>query len=171
MSVFLRGTCKRAHRHSGECMHYHYTFRARGKRYRGAIPEARTKWQAEQAELRIRQEVFEARFGKTNVGTQMICNFIDQVYLPWAKANKRSWKDDEYKLPVLKNYFRGKSFRDISPFAVERFKQARLATPTKHDTRRSDATVNLELALLSRVFSLAINFNEAESNPCLKVAK
>src|SRR5260370_220827 len=44
-------------------------------------------------------------------------------------------------------------------------------TATKHERRRSDATVNLELALLSRVFSLAINFNEAESNPCLKVAK
>jgi len=25
MSVYLRGTCKRAHRHSGECKHYHFS--------------------------------------------------------------------------------------------------------------------------------------------------
>ena len=62
MSVSLRGTCKRSHRHSGDCKRFYYSFRNRGKRYRGAIPEARTKWQAEQAELRIRNEVFEGRF-------------------------------------------------------------------------------------------------------------
>jgi integrase len=162
MSVYKRGK---------KGAHWHYYFRVRGVRYRGAIPEARTKWEAEQADLKIKQDVFEGRFGKTNVGSRQICEFIDQVYLPWAKANKRSWRDDKYKLPMLKSYFRSKSFRDVSPFAIERFKQVRLATPTKHDKKRSDATVNLELALLSRVFSLAIDFKDADSNPCQKVAK
>jgi integrase len=171
MSVFLRGSCKRAHRHSGECKHYHFTFRIRGRRYRGALPEARTKWNAEQAELRIRQEVFEGRFGKTEVGVRKICDFIDRSYLPWAKANKRSWKDDEYKLPVLKAFFQNTLLRDVTPFLVERFKQVRLETPTKHDTPRSLATVSLEMALLSRIFSLAMDFKEVEANPCLKVSK
>ena len=171
MSVFLRGTCKRAHRHSGECKHYHFTFRVRGQRYRGAIPEARTKWQAEQAEQLIRQDVFEGRFGKSDRGTGKINDFVDRVYLPWAKANKRSWKDDKYKLPAVKSFFKGLCFRDITPFTVERFKQVRLATPTKHDTQRSLATVSLEMALLSRIFSLAMDFKEVDSNPCRKVAK
>jgi integrase len=162
MSVYKRGK---------KSTHWHYYFRVRGVRYRGAIPEARTKREAEQAELKIKQDIFEGRFGRKNIGARQIGEFIDQVYLPWAKANKRSWRDDEYKLPVLKSYFRGKCFRDISPFAVERFKQMRLATPTKQDLRRADATVNLELALLSRVFSLAMDFKEADSNPCRKVAK
>lgn len=171
MSVFLRGTCKRAHRHSGECKHYNFTFRVRGRRYRGSIPEARTKWQAEQAELRIRQEVFEGRFGKAEIGTRMISDFIDRAYLPWAKANKRSWKDDEYKLPAVKAFFQGKTFRDVSPFLIERFKQVRLETPTKHDTPRSYATVSLEMALVSRIFSLALDFKEVEANPCRRVTK
>ena len=34
--------------------HWNYYFRVRGVRYRGAIPEARTKWEAEQAELKIK---------------------------------------------------------------------------------------------------------------------
>jgi integrase len=171
MSVYLRGTCKRAHRHSGECKHYHFSFRLNGKRYRGSIPEARTKWQAEQAELRIRQEVFEGRFGKAEIGTMKFGDFVDRAYLPWAKTNKRSWKDDEYKLPVLKTFFHNTSLRDITPFSIERFKQTRLNTPTKHKKPRSLATVSLEMALLSRIFSLAMDFKVVETNPCLKVAK
>jgi hypothetical protein len=54
--------------HSGECKHFHFTFNIRGRRYRGAIPEAQTKWQAEQAELRIRQEIFEGQLGETEDG-------------------------------------------------------------------------------------------------------
>ena len=84
-----------------------------------------TKWQAEQAELRIRQEVFEGRFGKAEIGTVKFVDFVDQVYLPWAKSNKRSWKDDEYKLPVLKMFVHNTSLRDITPFSIERFKQTR----------------------------------------------
>jgi hypothetical protein len=34
---------------------WHYAFAIRGVRYRGAIPEARTKFQAEKAETKIRQ--------------------------------------------------------------------------------------------------------------------
>jgi hypothetical protein len=115
--------------------------------------------------------VFEGRFGKTEVGASKVCDFLDRVYLPWAKANKRSWKDDEYKLPVLKGFFQRTLLRDVTPFLVERFKQVRLATPTKHNTPRSLAAVSLEMALLSRIFSLAMDFKEVEANPCLKVAK
>src|SRR5438128_3797579 len=73
MSVYKRGK---------KATHWHYYFRVRGVRYRGAIPEARTKWEAEQAELKIKQDIFEGRFGKTNIGSRQICDFFDQVYLP-----------------------------------------------------------------------------------------
>jgi hypothetical protein len=109
--------------------------------------------------------------GKAEIGAGKICDFIDRIYLPWAKANKRSWKDDHYKLPVLKAFFQGKTFLEVSPFLVETFKQVRLATLTKHDRPRSVATVSLEMALLSRIFSLAMDFKEIEVNPCLKVTK
>ena len=51
MSVYKRGK---------KGTHWHYYFRVRGVRYRGAIPEARTKWEAERAESKIKQDVFEA---------------------------------------------------------------------------------------------------------------
>jgi integrase len=171
MSVYLRGTCKRKHRHSGECKRFYYSFRIRGKRYRGAIPEARTKWQADQAELRIKQEIFEGRFGTQETGKRFVTDFIDSDYLPWAKANKRSWRDDEYKLPVIRSFLSGKSFQDVSPLLIEKFKSERLATPTKHGTTRSRTTVSLELALVSRIFSLAVELGELDVNPCGRVRK
>jgi hypothetical protein len=42
---------------------WHYAFCIRGVRYRGALPEARTKVQAQKAETKIRQEVYEGRYG------------------------------------------------------------------------------------------------------------
>ena len=66
----------------------------RGVRYRGVIPEARTKWEATQAESKIKQEIFEGRFGLVQSGTMKLVDFIDEIYLPWARANKRSWKGD-----------------------------------------------------------------------------
>ena len=52
--------------------HWHYYFRVRGVRYRGVISETRTKKQAEQAESKIKQEIFEGRFGLVNSGTMKL---------------------------------------------------------------------------------------------------
>src|SRR2546430_2110276 len=41
----------------------------------------------------------------------------------------------------------------------------------EHHVSLQKGEESLELALLSRVFSLAIDFKEADSNPCRKVAK
>src|SRR5215210_5290214 len=73
---------------------WHYRFRVRRVRYRGALPEARTKWEAEQAESKIKQEIFEGRFGLVDVGSEKLADFISKTFLPWSKANKRSWRHD-----------------------------------------------------------------------------
>ena len=46
-----------------------YYFRVRGRPLHRALPEARTKQQAEQAESKIKQEIFEGRFGLVHSGT------------------------------------------------------------------------------------------------------
>ena len=43
---------------------YHYDFMIRNQRYRGAIPEARTKAEAEQAEIKTKNKVYERKYGK-----------------------------------------------------------------------------------------------------------
>src|SRR5678809_827114 len=78
MSVYKRG----------KGTHWHYYFRVRGVRYRGSIPEARTKQKAEQAKSKIKQEIFEKRFELEQKGTDLLSDFLDDVYLPWSKVNK-----------------------------------------------------------------------------------
>ena len=62
----------------------------RRQRYRGALPEARTKAQAERAETKIKTMVYERKYGKVSASIPF-AEFVHSVYLPWAKANKRSW--------------------------------------------------------------------------------
>jgi integrase len=162
MSVYKRGK---------KGTHWHYYFRVRGVRYRGVISEARTKWEAEQAEITIKREIFEGRFGQGDLGSGKLADFIEKVFLPWSKANKRSWKHDEFRVRPICEYFGSKVFREISPLLVEKFKRDRRESMTKRETVRSPASVNHELTLLSKIFNLAIDYRVTDSNPCTKVRK
>ena len=75
--------------------HWYFDFQIRGARYREAIPEARTKFQAEQAETKARDQVFQGTYGAVQLGNQDFSQFVSETYLPWAKANKRTWRNDE----------------------------------------------------------------------------
>jgi integrase len=138
---------------------------------RGVIPEARTKWEAEQAEIKLKREVFENRYGLRRMGKDKLSEFIDETFLPWSRLNKRSWRDDEYIGATLKKYFGGKTFEEISPVLIEKFKGDRLKGTTKKGTQRSPATVNREFDVLKKIFSLAIDHNKITMNPCAKVRK
>ena len=70
---------------------YYFRDRVSNTRYRKIVPLARTKWDAEQAEIKAKQEIFEKRFGVAEKGTVVLSDFLDEVYLPWSKANKKSW--------------------------------------------------------------------------------
>lgn len=150
---------------------YGYDFRDRvtNSRHRKIVPLARTKWDAEQAEIKAKQEFFDKRHGVEEKGMELLSEFLDQVYLPWSKTNKKSWRDDAYMIPMLKQYFEGKALREISAQLVEKFKSDRLNTPTKKETPRRPATVNRELTLLSSAYSLAVKYDKAETNPCSKI--
>jgi hypothetical protein len=157
-----------------------YDFRVRGTRYRGAIPEARNKEQAVKAETRIRNDVFEGRFGVTHSSSRLR-EFVEGVFLPWAKSNRKSWHKSAPSLAAVVKFFGDKRLQEISPFLIEKFKMVRRSTPVvfsnksttgKPVTRqRSVASVNRELAMLSRMFSLAIMNGEAAINPCSKIKK
>ncbi|HWN11634.1 MAG TPA: site-specific integrase [Pyrinomonadaceae bacterium] len=164
MSVFTRPKKVR----KGQRKRWHYEFCVRGERYRGALPEARTKWHAEQAETLIRQQVYEGKFGGL-VNAPRLKNFIDETNLPWAKGNKRSCRDDVWRSGVLIEYFGTQRMDEISPFQIERFKQERRAGLTWRGTLRTPASVNRELEVLSRIFSIAIDNGMNIQNPCRKV--
>src|SRR6267143_7220499 len=104
-------------------------------KYRGPIPEARTKHEAQQAEIKLKRDVFEGKFGR-QFGTMLFADFVgnpdaennefgDGSYLEWAKNNKRSWRHDRFRVRVLLQAFRGRSLGEVSPLAIERLKSSR----------------------------------------------
>jgi integrase len=148
---------------------WHYDFMIKHKRYRGVIPEARTKAQAERAETQIRQDVYDGKYGDSI--SPIFESFVEEVYLPWAKVNKRSWRSDIEHLQVFFNVFCGKRLDEITPAFVEKFKRDRLESVTRRGRKRAPASVNRELEVLSRIFSLAMEQDIVIANPCRKVKK
>ena len=149
---------------------YYFDLMIRRVRYRGTLPEARTKKQAERAEAKIRLEIYEGKFGVESGNTRMV-DFINETYLPWARSNKLSCRDDELNCKVLCEHFGTKSFNQISPLLIEKFKRERRESITRYGNRRKPASVNRELATLSKVFSLAMDNGVVSNNPCRRVHK
>lgn len=145
-------------------------FRLRGHYIKQSIPEARTKQEAEQAETKIKRDIFDEKYNRA-AGHKDFAEFVDDVFVPWTKASKRSWQDDEERAKPLKEFFAGKRLRDVTPMLIEQFKQQRLKTKTLHKRDRSPATVNRELQVLSKVFSMAYDNGLVETNPMRRVHK
>jgi len=74
-------------------------------------------------------------------------------YMEHAKANKRSWLRDEQMLNHLCEFFgKDRSLTEITPLQIESYK-------IKRQGNVADSTVNRELALLKRMFNLAITWD------------
>jgi len=146
-------------------------FSLRGNYVHESIPGARTQAQAERAESKRREEIYE---GKYDPGKKLFSEFVDEIFLPWSTANKRSYREDDQRSATLKDFFGEKQLRDIKPMMIERFKRERLATPTMHDKPerpkpRSPASVNRDLACLSKILSMAFDNELIDSNPMRRV--
>jgi integrase len=148
---------------------WHYDFMIKTKRFRGVIPEARTKAQAERAETQIRQDVYEGKYVKATAPS--LDSFVKEVYLPWLKLNKRSWRSDLEHTEVLIREFGELNLDEITPILIEKFKRERRASITRRGKERAPASVNRELEVLSRIFTLAMDQDAVAANPCRKVKK
>jgi integrase len=153
---------------------WHFRKRINGVRYRGALKTARNKVQAEQAESKLIFEIHQGVYGHARNKARTLNDYIDQVYMLWAKSNKRSFRADSYRVKPIKGFFGKKLMSDISPFLVEKFKRERLSTPIVYRQKtktRSVASVNRELCLLSKILSLAVTDGEIAENPCRRVSR
>ena len=83
-------------------------------------------------------------------------------YLEFAKGSKKSWDRDIYSLKSLEPFFGAYKLKDISPILIERYKLERKQAV-------SHRTINIELALLRRMFNLAVSWDKCKSNPMHKV--
>jgi integrase len=150
--------------------HWLVKFQIKNVKVWKTIPEARTKAQAQRAEARIREEVYAGKYGQGLA--PLFSDFVEEVYRPWARLNKRSYGTAEaVHLTPLLQFFGGYRLNEISPFLIERYKQQRRETVTKRKKTRSPSSVNRELEVLSHALSMAVDNDKIPQNPCRKVRK
>ena len=91
--------------------------------------------------------------------------FTEKEYIPFAKENKKSWKDDIGKIEKdMIPAFGNLPLSSITTRDVQRYQ-------TKIKTRTSGSTSNRHYSLLNRMFNLAIQWQFLEKNPCKGVKK
>jgi integrase len=142
-----------------------------GQRIVRTLKSAKTKREAEAAEAVIMNKVFQQAYGFEAKPDKLFENFIVETFLPYSEANKRSFRGDVSVCRVMVKSFKNKTLRQLTPPVIESFKQELLSTPTWHGKQRSFATVNYYLRILSKIFSMALDAEIVESNPCRRVKK
>lgn len=142
-----------------------------GERIVKTLKFARTKKEAEQAEAVIMNQVFQQAYGFEAKPDKLFENFVVETFLPYSETNKKSFYYDVLICRVLVPAFQNKTLRQITSPMIEVLKQELFNTPTKHGQKRSPATVNRHLSVLSKIFSLAEDAELVESNPCKRVRK
>jgi hypothetical protein len=65
---------------------------------------------------------------------------------------------------------KGKTFAQISPLLIEKYKKERRESELENGRTRKPSTINRELQILSRIFSLAIRYRVTDKNPCSEVS-
>ena len=95
-------------------------YRLNGRRIHKAISEARTKAQAERAEVSEREAIYNRRYNQsTDIAFRV---YYDEHYLPWLKEKKPSQVvDAESRVKKLKECFGNRMLSDITRRDVDRF--------------------------------------------------
>jgi hypothetical protein len=98
-------------------------------RYTQAVPEAATKWQAEQAEAKAKNEVYEGKYGR-EPSSISLKEFVEKVFLPWSKTEKRSWRNDISRSKPIVAFFKNKKMRDITNLNMRPIAKTAAPVPT-----------------------------------------
>ncbi|MCB0263814.1 MAG: site-specific integrase [Calditrichia bacterium] len=133
-----------------------YNFMYNGKRY--CKVAGATKEQAYRAELKKREELFEAEIGLVPMINDLTIDEFSMKYLKRC-SHKKSIKRDELSVRTLLRYFQGMKLSEIKPNQIQDYILARLAKGKR------GSTVNRELACLKTMFNLAIKWENARKNP------
>jgi integrase len=97
--------------------------------------------------------------------SQLVQWFLE---LPVVQKNK-TIRDIERACRDLEKVFGPMLVKDIKPAMVEKYQDQRLKEPTQYRKSRSTANVNRTIAVLKRMFNLAVREELADKNPCWKI--
>lgn len=147
---------------------FYFNFSVKGRRVRDVIERATNDQEAAIEVARRKLAIIEGRAGEPDKSLPFQ-EFVETIYLKWSKHNKRSHYLDEKYAKIFCQYFKGQTLRQITPLAIEEFKQERREQTTIRRAQRSAGSVNRELGVLSSIFSRAVKYGFLDTNPCQAV--
>ncbi len=130
-------------------------YRYQGRRIRECVGPS--KRMAEQALAARKGEIVQERYQMGKRGEVRFKAFAN-IYLDYAKTDKRSWARDETSLKKLLPFFGSRLLCDIHPLLIQSYKEKRLREV-------KPATVNRELGLLKHMYNLGIKWGRVSTNP------
>jgi integrase len=134
-----------------------------GRRIQRAVKDALSY---EDAVFALQQEVsktFQVRHGQRPKREAGFREFASIFLNDYMMISRRNFKSDRFRLEALKEFFKDVDLRQITPLQCERFRKTRL------EKGNAKTTVNRFLALLKRLFTIAIQEGYAEENPVRKI--
>lgn len=147
---------------------WYYQFMLKGERKHGVCAGASTKKEAEQFENAIKYKLAQQQNGVIAREEKNIPFYkLVKLYENYSKINKLSYKKDVSTLKYIKSFFGLNTIvQDITPMKIEEFKNH-----LKLERRVKNSTINKYLAVLSKMFNLAIDNEVITKNPLTKVSK
>ncbi|MCJ7681865.1 MAG: site-specific integrase [Candidatus Aminicenantes bacterium] len=157
-TVYVRKTKK------GKIRYYLDYLDKNGKRKREVVLHAQTRAEAVLALQRKVSEILDTSLSPKRIRKILFREF-SRLYLEnYAKPTKKSWECDSYCIYAqLIPYFGENELEQITPFSIEKYRSQRLEDGVKK------STTNRELALLKKMFNLAIDWGYCQDNPVRKV--
>lgn len=144
---------------------YYFNFSIKGRRYREVIEKATDEQTAANEVVRRKSAIIEGRDGEPDKSMPFE-EFVETIYLKWSKHNKRSYYLDTQYAKIFNQHFKGKTLRQVTPLAIEQFKQKRREGLTIRREQRSAGSVNRELSVLSSIFGRAVKYGFLDVSPC-----
>jgi excisionase family DNA binding protein len=134
-----------------------------GKRKQIVIPNAQSRVDAVIALNKRVREVFNLQNDIVQPKKIKFGEYADLYLKDYAMMAKKSGKTDEFRLKRMKEFFKNIELRKITPLLIQKFRTERLNEGV------AKITTNREVALLKKMFSMAIDDGYLEQNPAKKI--
>lgn len=172
MSVFKKYKGQRItskHPNYAEARWYCYKRIGKGRVIHKSFPEAQNKQQAETAERKEIEKVFNRKYGI--IEDVKFEDFCEKTYLKYVRQHNENVYVKQLFIAELNKFFGKKLLTSISAQDCRDYQFRRKNTKTKHGNKRAAASVNKETSTLSKIFTLACQEGLLEHNPMQFVVK
>jgi integrase len=137
---------------------------ATGKRVQKIAQDAQSSQDAVRAlQDAIRQDLLQAGKLVVKPDRVMFEDFADIYYHDYVVPTRKRPAYEKGRINVFVDFFKGHELKDVTPMMIERFRAQRLKAGN------SKSTTNRYLALMKKMYSLAVNEGLVTDNPVKKV--